>query len=332
MVRFALLGAGRIGRMHADNLAMNPRVELAWVMDVFEAAAQEVAAQHGARATTDASAPLADAGVDAVLIASSTDTHVTLITAAAKAGKAILCEKPIHLDIARVNQCRDEIAGLDVPIQIGFNRRYDPTHRAVRDAAHAGEIGDIEQVVITSRDPGSPPMDYVKVSGGLFRDMMIHDFDLARFVLNEDPVSVSAMGSVLVEPEIGRAGDVDTAMVLMGTASGRQCHINCSRRAVYGYDQRLEVFGSKGMLQSGNRRPTMMIRHTQDATSIHDPLTNFFIERYPEAYLNEINDFIDAVEAGRQPAVTFEDGRKALILADAANESLRTGRTVKVQY
>ncbi len=332
MIKMALLGAGRIGRMHADNLAANPRVELTSVYDVYAPAAQEVAERHGALAAADVASVLEDEGLDAVLIASSTDTHVDLITAAAQAGKAVLCEKPIDLDIARVDQCRAAIADCDVTVQIGFNRRFDPTHRGVYEAVRAGEAGKIEQIIITSRDPAPPPAAYIKVSGGLFRDMMIHDFDLARFLMDEEFVALSAMGSVLVDPEIGALNDVDSAMVVMHTAAGSQCHINCSRRAVYGYDQRVEVFGSAGMVRSDNRRPTNVLRDTATRTNVSDPLTNFFIDRYPEAYDAELNDFIDAVESGRGASVTFEDGRRALILADAANESLRIGGVVDVSY
>ncbi len=242
------------------------------------------------------------------------------------------CLKPIDLDIGRVNKCQADIADCKVPVQIGFNRRYDPTHRAVHDAVRAGEVGDVHQVIITSRDPELAPMAYLRVSGGLYRDMMIHDFDLARFMLGEEPVEVMAMGSVLVSEELASIEDVDTAMVMMRTASGKQCHINCSRRAVYGYDQRVEVFGSKGMVQSGNRRETFVERSTQTATGQQDPLLYFFIDRYPEAYVLELNDFIDTVDNKRAPSVTFEDGRRALVLADAANESLRRSAAVPVIY
>lgn len=331
MVGFALFGAGRIGRMHAENLAANPRARLVTIYDVAGAVAQEVAEKNGAAVAPDVDAALGTDGVDAVLIASSTDTHVDLITAAAQAGKAILCEKPIDLDIARVNRCRDEIADYGVPVQIGFNPRYDPNHLALREAVRSGAIGKVEQIVITSRDPGPPSLDYLRVSGGLYRDMMIHDFDLARFVLGADePVEVSAMGSVLVDPAIATVDDIDTAMVVMRTAAGVLCHINCSRRAVYGYDQRLEVFGDAGMVITGNRHPTTVERYTATAAAAKDPVVNFFFERYPEAFEAEINDFIDAVEGGRAPSVTFEDGRRALMLADAATESRKTGRTITV--
>lgn len=332
MLRFALFGAGRIGRIHVDNMAAIPNAKLSYVYDVNTKAASEVAERYGAKVAPDVDAVLADPAVDAVLIATSTDTHVDFITRAAKAGKAILCEKPISNDIGLVNRCREQISGCKVPIQLGFNRRFDPSHRALSDAVHKGAIGRIEQLIITSRDSSPPPVSYVKVSGGLFRDMMIHDFDMARFVLGEEPVEVMATGSALVDSEIGSAGDVDSAMVLMKTASGLLCHINCSRRCVYGYDQRIEAFGSLGMLLSNNRTATTVERYSQSVTGARDPLLNFFIDRYVDAYRNQLSDFIDAVTSGRAPSPGFEDGRRALVLADAAQESLRTGRAVKVAY
>ena len=332
MLRFALFGAGRIGRLHAANLSSHPQAALVSVYDLLEPAAREVAERFGATVAPSVDAALADASVDAVLIASSTPTHVDLITRSARAGKAVLCEKPIDLDIARVERCREEIAGHRVPVQIGFNRRWDPSHRGLAQAVRAGEIGNVEQVVITSRDPGPPPLAYLATSGGLFRDMMIHDFDLARFVLGEDPVEVSATGSALVDPAVASVSDVDSAMVWMKTASGKLCHINNSRRATYGYDQRVEAFGSAGMLISNNRTATTLERYTATATAVRDPLLNFFIDRYADAYRNQVNDFIDAVASGREPSPGFEDGRRALILADAALESLQTGKVVKVRY
>ena len=332
MVRFALFGAGRIGAMHAANVAAHARASLHCVYDVQASAAQKVASTHGATVASSVDAALSDPQVDAVLIASSTDTHVELITAAAKAGKAILCEKPIDLDIRRVEQCRRDIAGTGVAIQLGFNRRYDASHRAVREAVARGEIGALQQLIITSRDPGLAPMEYMKVSGGIFRDMMIHDFDLARFILGEDPVAVYAAGSVMIEPALAAIGDVDTAMVVLKAPSGALVHINNSRRAVYGYDQRVEAFGAKGMVQSENWRASSLRRWTAQATDAQEPLLHFFIQRYAQAYLDELNEFVDTVVNKTAPAVGFEDGRKALILADAAWESLRSGRAVQLRY
>ncbi len=332
MLRFALFGAGRIGRMHAAELAAHPDAELSYIYDVYDSAARETAYKHGAKVAADVATALNDAAVDAVLIASPTDTHVDLITRAARAGKAILCEKPIDLDIDRVNACREEIASCDVPIQIGFNRRYDPSHRSAREAVGNGEVGRVEEVIITSRDPGLAPIEILRTSGGLFRDMMIHDFDMARFILGEEPVELVAMGSVLVDPRVAELDDVDTAMVIMTTASGALCHINCSRRCVYGYDQRVEVFGDKGMVLSANPTATTLERYSASATQAREPLLNFFIERYAQAYRHQLDDFIAAVEQSRTPAVTFEDGRRALILADAAGVALKTGRSVKLEF
>lgn len=332
MVRFALLGVGRIGRLHAANIIASPYASLSCVFDVRQDAAHDVAEEHSVPAETEIDAVLSKQEVDAVLIATSTDSHVDLITASARSGKAVLCEKPIDLDIGRVNKCYQDITRCDVPVQIGFNRRFDPTHRAVRDAVCAGQVGRVEQIVITSRDPMPPPREYIKVSGGLFRDMMIHDFDLARFLSGEEFVEVSAAGNALVDPEIAELGDVDTAMVVMRSPAGVQCHINCSRRAVYGYDQRVEVFGSQGMTQSDNPRNSEIVRHTANQTGVRDVLQHFFLDRYRESYVRELEAFIEVVEKGLAPPVTFEDGRRALMLADAAEESMQTGQIVEVEY
>ena len=328
MLRFALIGAGRIGSLHAVNLAAEEQASLSWVYDVQEPAAQALAQRHGARLAGSFEQALED--VDAVLIASSTDTHVDLIVAAAGAGIAVLCEKPIDLDIARVERCREAIADTGVPVQIGFNRRYDPHHRAVRDAVRAGEVGRLEMVIISSRDPAPPPAEYLAVSGGLFRDMMIHDFDMARFVLGEEPVAVSALASAVVDPVFEELGDVDTAMVTLQTASGALCHINNSRRAVYGYDQRVEAFGERGMVRSDNVQATTLARYTPAASEAREPLLHFFLERYARSYRAELADFIDAVQSARPVSVGFDDGRRALLLANAAEESLRSGRVVRV--
>ncbi len=330
MIRFALFGAGRIGKLHAENLAASSRGSLERIFDISTTAAEEIAAKHGAALATGIPEALAD-GVDAVLIASPTVTHIDLILAAANAGKAIFCEKPIDLDIGRVDRCRDQLQKAGVPFQVGFNRRFDPTHRAVQTAVRAGEVGQVEQVLIVSRDPEPPSAEYVRSSGGLYRDMMIHDFDLARFLLDEEPLEVSASGSTMVDPEISRLGDVDTAMVTMRCESGALVHISNSRRAIYGYDQRVEVFGSRGMVQSGNRRESEVLRTTAEITSAREPLLEFFAERYAAAYAAEIEDFIDAIENCRTPSVTFEDGRRALILADAAAASLESGTVVRVE-
>ncbi len=329
MLRFALFGCGRIGRMHAANLAEHPRTELALVYDVFAEAAEQSAKATGANVAATVDDILSDDSIDAVLIASSTDTHVDLLTSAAKAEKAILCEKPIDLDLARVDGCWAEIGSLDPLIMIGFNRRFDPSFKALRDRVQNGEIGKLEQLSITSRDPGPPPGAYIKVSGGMFRDMTIHDFDIARYIAG-DVVAVHAVGANLVEPEIEKLGDIDAAMITMESANGALIHINNSRRSAYGYDQRIEAFGEHGMLQAGNHHATSISFSGKDSTNAQDPVLNFFIERYTSAYIDEIDHFVDCVEQKKKPLASFSDGREALRLAEAALESMQSGKTVRL--
>jgi myo-inositol 2-dehydrogenase/D-chiro-inositol 1-dehydrogenase len=328
MLSFALLGAGRIGRLHAANIATHANARLAVVADAVPAAAEEVAARHGAR-TASVEDALASAEVDAVLIATSTDTHAPLIEAAAAAGKAILCEKPIDLDIARATAAVRAARAAGVPLAVGFNRRFDASFASLKARLDAGAIGAPEIVAIASRDPAPPPLSYVEVSGGLFRDMMIHDLDMARWLLGEEPVEVHAMGSALVDPAIAAAGDVDTAVVTLRTASGRLAQISNSRRAAYGYDQRIEVHGSGGMLRAENLRPTTVELATADGF-VRDPVLHFFLERYGPAYRAELDAFVTAVAAGSPPAPTGEDGLAALRLADAAQASLASRAPVSL--
>ena len=332
MIRFALFGAGKIGRMHAANLAGHKKTELRWVYDINQATGDEVAATFGARSCNSTEEPLSDPEVDAVLIATSTDTHASLIVESAKAGKAVFCEKPIDLSLEKVNRCSDQIKNYDVPIQIGFNRRFDPSHRKVAQAVQNGEIGNLEQVIITSRDPEPPPKEYYLVAGGMLRDMTIHDFDLARFVLNEEVEKVTALTAPLFAAVAREIGEIDSAMILMQTGSGKLCHINNSRHASYGYDQRLEAHGSKGMIRSENHERTTVERFNEQGSSWRDPLPFFFIERYQQAFLDQLDAFIEALESNKPTQVNFEDGRKALILANAAYKSLESGTTVEVKY
>jgi myo-inositol 2-dehydrogenase/D-chiro-inositol 1-dehydrogenase len=327
---FCVFGAGRIGKLHARNLAHHPRACVKCIVDPIARAAADLARDVGAATAPDAAAALADREIDAVVVASSTNTHVDLIVASARTGKAVLCEKPIDLDIRRVDRCLAELRKHRVPVAIGFNRRFDPTNRAIQAAIRRGDVGDVEQIVITSRDPAPPPLSYIKTSGGLFRDMMIHDLDLARWLLGAEPVEVVAKASCRVDPKIARLGDIDSAMVILKTRDGRLCHINNSRRASYGYDQRVEVLGAKGMVRSDNLRPTAILRSNAAATDARDPLLPFFVERYQQSYVHEIDDFIDAVLCRRKPSVGAADGRRALLLADAALQSHRTGRTVTI--
>ena len=282
-------------------------------------------------AAASAAAVFASPNVDAVLIATATPTHADYIEMAVAAGKPVLCEKPIDLSLARVNACAAKIGNTSLPIQLGFNRRYDPGHSSARNAMLAGDIGDLHQVIITSRDPAIPPRAYLEAAGGLFRDMTIHDFDLARFMLGEEPTEVFAIAGALIDSALGAAlNEVDSAMFILRTASGKQCHINNSRTAVYGYDQRVELMGSKGMIISDNRKPHEMRRYSATAVEAAQPYQFFFLERYNEAFMAEIDGFVDCIEKGAKPLASFEDGRRALILAEAAYLSLKERRLVQV--
>ncbi|WP_198377930.1 inositol 2-dehydrogenase [Neoroseomonas rubea] len=328
MLVFAQFGAGRIGAIHAGNLSASGAARLKHIVDVNGPAAAALAAKHGALVSDTASA-LADPEVGAVIIASSTDTHAELVIAAAKAGKAIFCEKPIDLALPRVDAALAAVRAAGVPMLVGFNRRFDPSFAELHRRIGAGAIGAVEQVVVTSRDPGLPPIEYLKVSGGQFRDMTIHDFDMARWLLGEEPTEVFAWGAALVDPAVAAAGDIDSCMVLLRCASGRMAHINNSRRAAYGYDQRIEVHGSLGRLMAGNRVATTVEQADAQAVSGEKPL-HFFLERYAEAYRIELAAFIDAVARGTPMPVGAEDGRQALVLAEAALRSLRENRPVQL--
>lgn len=328
MIRIAVLGAGRIGKIHARNVAASPRCQLMAVVDPVIAAAAALAGEFGAAAEADAGAALARHDVDAVVIGTPTDTHVALMTDAARRGKAVLCEKPIDLDIARAETAAQELQRLGARAMVAFNRRFDPSAQAVKRTIDAGGIGQVYQVVITSRDPAPPPLSYIARSGGIFRDMMIHDFDMARWLLGEEPLAVLATASCLVDKAIDDAGDFDTAMVMLRTASGRQCHINNCRRSVYGYDQRLEVHGSQGMVLNDNLRASTLRRYAADATEMREPLLDFFLERYADAYRAELDAFVTALEQDRPMPVTPQDGCRALRLADAALRSATTGQAV----
>lgn len=330
MLRIAVLGAGRIGKIHAANAATNRQAKLMVVADPFGSAAHDLAQDLGCEASLDPAAVLDRNDVDAVVIGTPTDTHVNLMLTAVQKGKAVLCEKPIDLNLAKADAAVSEVERLGGRVMIAFNRRFDPSSQALRQAIDAGEVGDLRQVIISSRDPGPPPRAYLEHSGGIFRDMTIHDFDMARFLLGEEPVEVMAMASRLIDPSLEEIGDFDTVMVNLRTASGRQCHINCCRAAVYGYDQRFEVFGSAGMLMNDNLRPSTVRRWSETATEAQQPLLNFFLERYADAYRTEFELFRAAVEAGTPMPVTVRDGRQALRLADCALESALTGRAVAV--
>ncbi len=328
MIRIGILGCGRIGKVHARAIKDLPDATVVAVSDAFAEAAESLAMQAGAevRMTDEI---IASVDIDAVVIGTPTTTHYDIIHAAAAAGKAIFCEKPVDLSTDRIRDCIKVVEDAGVPFLTAFNRRFDPNFADLQGRIAAGEIGAVELVTILSRDPAPPPIEYIKSSGGLYRDMMIHDFDMARFLLGEDPVSVYAVGSALVDPAIAKAGDVDTAAVTLTTASGAICQISNSRRATYGYDQRVEVHGAKGMLRVHNQLEST-VEQASAAGFTAAPAQNFFLERYERAYALEMGAFVRALTDGVAPQPTIHDGLKAQMLADAAAESQESGLPVSV--
>lgn len=325
-MKVGLLGAGRIGNVHAQAISSHPDSELVAVSDAFEKNAQALSSQYGCAVRTSEEI-IADPAIDAVLIATSTDTHSDLIEAAAAAGKAVLCEKPVDLSLERATACLNTVGDNAASIMIGFNRRFDPSFATLKAAIDAGEVGKTELLSITSFDPAPPPVAYIKVSGGLFRDMMIHDFDMANFIMGDLPVSVSAVGSSIIDPAIGAAGDVDTAAVTLTYADGRIAVIKNSRRAVYGYDQRVEVLGSEGLLQAQNVLENTVVKSTTAGVSSAKP-TYFFLERYMPAYKVEWAAFVEAAKGKSAMPVNLHDGVAALAMAEAATQSAQTGQAV----
>ena len=317
MMRVVQFGAGRIGKVHAANIAAHPRSTLYGIVDPVMEAGKALADQYGTRFLSEEEA-LNDPAVEAVVIASATNVHADQIERAASAGKAIFCEKPIDLSLGRVEGIVAHLDAHPVPFMLAFNRRFDPNFRALKRQIESGVIGDVEMVTILSRDPGAPPVDYIKVSGGLFRDMMIHDFDIARWLVGEEFVSVKAFGSTLVDPAIDAAGDVDTAVVSLATASGKLVSISNSRRASYGYDQRIEVHGTKGMVQAENVLESTVVTSTADGVRSEKPM-HFFLERYARAYQNEWDGFVRLVLDGEGTMPNQYDGLESLKLADQAS-------------
>ena len=326
MIDLALFGAGRIGSIHAANVGKNARARIVALHDPIKASADQLAAELGCVQMT-ADAIFASDDIQAVLICSATDTHADLIEAAVRAGKHVFCEKPIDLSLQRVRQCLQRISNSNCKTMVGFNRRFDPHFQSLQQRIAAGSIGQVELVSIISKDPAPPPIEYIKVSGGLFRDMTIHDFDMARFLLSEKIVGVSAQASCQVDAAIGEAGDVDTAVVTLMTASGKLAQISNSRRASFGYDQRIEVHGSEGMLVAQNINENSVVAYSQTGVNSARPL-HFFLERYAEAYSLEMDSFIRCLQGESVELPTMEDGLEALRLAEAALFSLQQGRTV----
>ena len=330
MIKFAQFGAGFIGKIHGANIAKHPKSGLAYIYDVNTLAAEDLATKLGANVASSPEEIWAS-DVDAVLIASSTNTHADLLSGAIQAGKAIYCEKPIDLDINRVKAVVQQAQQTSLPILVGFSRRFDANHLGVRQALQNGEIGKLEMMHITSRGPQPPPLSYIRVSGGQLRDQTIHFFDMLRWLANEDPVEVYATGAALIDPAIGEAGDVDTSMLILKLASGALCHIDCSRRADYGYDERVEVFGSKGMALSG-RKPRREVTLYKGGSVISDGLHPGWLERMEPTFYQALDAFIKAIEGEETEYPNLMDGLKAQMIAEAAIESLQTNMPVKITY
>ena len=327
--KVALLGAGRMGQVHGRNAAANPKLELAYLVDPRPDAAAQLAAELGCRAASLAEA-LADPALAGVLVATSTDTHLDLVLACLRAGKAVFCEKPLDLELSRLRAHAQTLADPSAPLYVAFNRRFDPHFRALKAKLDGGAIGALETLHLISHDPAPPPPSFIPTSGGLFRDFTIHDFDMARWLLGETPSKVFAWAECLVDPAIAAAGDVDTARLVLRCASGRLCVISNTRRSGYGYDQRIEAYGAKGALMAGNPRVSTL-ETWSEAGTLAAPIYPSFPARYAESYRAELDHFADVVEGFASPLTGYEASLGALLLADAAARSLREGRSVPVE-
>ena len=328
-IRVGLIGAGRIGQVHAASIAENHDVEFTYIADVFVDGAQKLADRYGTAVTADPLELINADNVDAVVVCSPTSTHVDLISASIDAGVHVMCEKPIDLDIQRVNALLEKVNASKTQIALGFNRRFDPNFASINSRVKSGEIGNLEQLIIISRDPAPAPKEYIEVSGGIFRDMTIHDFDMARFFVPEI-VEVTARGANSFSDYIKEVGDFDSVNVVMRGSNNELITIVNSRHASYGYDQRIEAFGSLGMLTASNQLPTTVRAYSATQTEVADPYLNFFLERYSVAYRQELADFIAGIKNGTNTNPTYKDGRQALILADAALESALTGKSISL--
>lgn len=333
MINIALFGLGRIGVMHAQNIYLNNNCSLQYVFDIDQALAKKIAKKFNSISIKNTKIAYTDKKVDVIFITTPTSTHIKYIMEAVKFKKTIFCEKPLDLNIKKINQCKKFIKKYNPKIQVGFNRRYDPGHYALKKSIQIGEIGKLEKIIITSRDPAPPSMAYLKVSGGIFRDMTIHDFDLIRFYLGNDEVKeIFATTTNLLDLRIKKINDYELAMCLIKSEKGVICMINNSRHCSYGYDQRVEVFGSKGMVISGNRRDHASEKFLGSKTAIKRPLLNFFIDRYEKAYQLQLDDLVYLVQKRKKPRASFEEGRKAIIIANAAYKSLKFNKAVKINF
>jgi myo-inositol 2-dehydrogenase/D-chiro-inositol 1-dehydrogenase len=329
MIRVGLLGAGRIGSLHAETIASHRESDLCAVSDIDIESANRLGLKYGV-VVKSANEVISDPNIDAILIATSTNTHSNFIEKASSAGKAVLCEKPVDLNLTRAKQCLNNIGKTNKPIMIGFNRRFDPNFAQLKKSLDDNEIGKRELLTITSFDPAPPPISYVKSSGGLYRDMMIHDFDLSNFIMGELPLNITAIGHSIINPEIGAAGDVDTSVVTMEYADGKIAVIRNSRRAAYGYDQRIEILGSEGLLQAENITENSVVKSTNAGVVSAKP-KYFFIERYIDAYKAEWEAFVKAVNGHEPVPITLKDGVAALAMAEAATQSQIAGKSIQLE-
>ena len=328
----ALMGTGRMAHVYGPKIGAHPGLRLEVVYNPRMSSATKAADLYGGRAMDDLDAVLADPGVDAVVIATPTDTHVEYIEAAARAGKPIYCEKPLDQSLDRVDRAMAALGANPVPFMLGFNRRFDPDNSTLRDAVKAGEVGRLNMLMSWSREPSPPPIDYVRASGGYFVDATIHDIDLLCWIAGERPVSVMAAGSCMFDPQIGAEGDFDMTMTTLKMPSGALVHINNSRACAYGFDQRLEAFGDAGMAQTLNHRDDNLVRWDASRTVARQPLKHFFLERYDRSFYNALDEFHQAVTRGRAPSATAQDGRAALAIALACAQSAKTGISVEPDY
>ena len=333
MINIALIGLGRIGQMHGENLFLHTDYKLKYVFDVDKELTNKIAKKFNSKAINYPRLAFKDEEIDVIFIASSTSTHIKLIEEAAKYKKVIFCEKPLDLSIEKINKCKKKIKSLKPKIQLGFNRRYDPGHNSLKKDLKRGVIGNLEKIIITSRDPSPPSIKYLKLSGGIFKDMMIHDFDLLRFYLDKDELnSIFSTATNMSDNRFNKINDYELASCILKSKNGVQCIITNSRHCSFGYDQRVELFGNKGMLISGNKNLNETEVYNKSSTAQKKPLQHFFIERYKEAYNLQLNDLSKFVKKNSKPLSTFEDGRRALIVANAASKSLRQKKQIKIKF
>ena len=333
IINIALYGLGRIGQMHANNLINHKDFHLKYIFDKDQKLTKKLSKKYNSIGIHNPKIAFKDKNIKCIFIASSTNTHLKFIEEAVVNKKVVFCEKPLDLDLNKINKCKKRISKYNPKIQIGFNRRYDPAHNSLNHNLLKGKIGKLEKIIITSRDPEPPPINYLKTSGGIFKDMMIHDFDLARFYAGNDEFkSIFATGQRFSDRKLKKINDLDLATVVMKTKKGVQCIITNSRHCSFGYDQRIELFGSKGMIISDNQRDLETVLYSKNSTNNKTQLKNFFIERYSEAYKIQLNDLAKICKKNSKPLANFDDGRKSLILAEIAKKSLNSKKFEKIIF